>query len=129
MFIRWIIPFSDEFECYYGSQWFSANKKAANQILKFYESDFRVRFYYKRVHAPDESYFHTILGNSNELKVCNKKLHYVYWLPKHSHPKELSMEDWDNLLETDSYFARKFNMDKHPEILDKLDEHIGYAGK
>ncbi|WP_234570873.1 beta-1,6-N-acetylglucosaminyltransferase [Rhodohalobacter sp. 614A] len=129
MFTEWVIPFSNEFNCFYGSQWFYANQKAASEILKFYKSDFRVQFYYKRVHAPDESYFHTVLGNCKELKVCNKNWRHVNWAPGSSHPIELSMDDLETLIQSDDHFARKFNMDKYPEILDRLDEHIGYVDK
>ncbi|MDX1641820.1 MAG: beta-1,6-N-acetylglucosaminyltransferase [Balneolaceae bacterium] len=123
---KWVVPFTNKFHCYYGSQWFSANQKATEYILKFNKSNSRIRFYYKRVHAPDESYFHTIVGNSDELKTCDKKWRHIQWVPTLQHPKELSAEDLPQLLESKDHFARKFNIDKYPEILDRLDEHIGY---
>lgn len=128
-YMRWIIPFSDDFYCYCGSQWFSANKKAADYILKFYKANFKVRFYYKRVHASDESFIHSILGNSDHLKICNNKWRYIRWMPNNSHPKELTLEDLPKLLDSGDHFARKFNMSENPEILDRLDEIIGYAQK
>lgn len=129
IYTQWIIPFTDHFNCYFGSQWISANRKAVESVLKFNQSNARVRFYYKRVHAPDESFFHTILGNNNTLSICNNNRRYIEWGADLKHPKELSMADLPNLLESDDHFARKFNIDRHPEILDRLDEHIGFTTK
>lgn len=122
IYTRWLIPFSVDFNCYYGSQWFCANNKAAEYILEFHKTHPRLRAYYKNVHAPDESYFHTILGNSSHLKISGKNRRYIKWLPDSSHPKSLSVEDIPKFEESEAHFARKFDMEKNPDVLDRLDE-------
>lgn len=126
-YTKWFIPFTDDFHCYSGSQWFSATRKAAEYILEFHATNRRVRNHYKKVQCSDESYFQTILNNSAHFNISTTYWRYVEWVENYAHPKELRMEDLEKLLRSEDHFARKFNMDKHPEILDRLDEHIGYG--
>lgn len=126
IYTQWFIPFSDNFHCYYGSQWFYGNRKAAECILEFHQSHPFIKWYYKNVHASDESYFHTILGNSDHLNIGTKYWRYIEWQPHISHPKQLSEEDFETLTKSNAHFARKFNMAENPKVLDLLDEVIGY---
>jgi hypothetical protein len=112
-----------------GDQWFSARQKAAEEILRFHSENRKVRNHYRRVQCPDESYFHTILMNSERIKVQQGSLRYVEWVEGASNPKWLGMEDLPKLLESNDHFARKFDMRRDSEVLDKLDEINGYRKK
>lgn len=125
-YIRYVLPFSEDFRCYKGSQWFTANRKAAQYILRFDASNWRVKFFYKRVPCADESYFHTILNNADELKICTSNWRYTDWTGMKSHPRELDLNDLPKMIESDNHFARKFNLQKNPEVLNRLDEIIEY---
>lgn len=126
IYTRWFIPFSKDFPCFYGSQWFSANRKSIQYILKFDKSHPRIRAFYKKVRVSDSSYFHTILANSSHLKINTENWRYVEWVSYSSHPKQLTTDDFSKLVESEAHFARKFNMDENPKILDQLDEVIAY---
>lgn len=126
---NWSIPFNEDFVCFMGDQWFSARQKAAEEILRFHSENRKVRNHYRRVQCPDESYFHTILMNSERIKVQQGSLRYVEWVEGASNPKWLGMEDLPKLLESNDHFARKFDMRRDSEVLDKLDEINGYRKK
>lgn len=125
-YTRYLIPFSDEFICYVGSQWFSANQKAAESILEYHKRHSKLRNFYKKVSFADESYLHTILNNTNDLKINNRYWRYTDWSGQTAHPRTLTIKDFPKLLESDDHFARKFDADVDPDVLDRLDEVIGY---
>lgn len=129
IYTRYFIPFSNDFICYKGSQWFAASRKASEYILKFDESNTKIRNYYKKVTCPDESYFHSILMNSEEINVSNMNWRYIDWSENKPHPKQLKMDDLAKLLESTDHFARKFNLQNNPDVLDRLDEIIGFKKK
>lgn len=126
VYTRYFIPFSANFICYMGSQWFSANQKAVKCILDYHKQHSGLKKYYKKVHCPDESYFHTILNNSEELKISSKYWRYTDWTNQAAHPKTLVTDDLPDLVESDAHFARKFDLDEDEEVFNKLDELIGY---
>jgi hypothetical protein len=126
---NWSIPFNEDFVCFMGDQWFSARRKAAEEILRFDSENRKVRNHYRRVQCPDESYFHTILKNSDRIKVDQGSLRYVEWVEGSSNPKWIEMEDLPKLERTSDHFARKFDMSRDSEVLDKLDEMNGYLNR
>ena len=117
-----LVPFSRELECYAGSQWFVANRRVVDHILEYHRTKPRLAKYYRWTMFPDESYFHTIVVNTKQLKINRNNWRYIDWSQGTSHPKILKMEDLPKLMASPAHFARKFNMDVDAEIFDRLDE-------
>jgi hypothetical protein len=121
---RPFLPFSDHFRCYVGEFWFSANRRAAEYILRFYETRLRLASHYRTVPIPEESYFNCVLGNAPGLKLdpdYANDYRYVDWSHGGSSPKILGMEDLPKLLSSTDHFARKFDIDQDARVLDELD--------
>jgi len=125
-----VAPFSTDFSCFAGGQWFCANASAAEFVLEFHRTKPALANYYRRqdVHTifPEESYFQTILCNSH-LQMSQNDWRYTDWSENDGwtqHPKTLVMEDFSKLCESTAHFARKFNADLDSGILDALDERI-----
>jgi hypothetical protein len=88
--------------------------------------------YYRRTVLPGESVTATLVCNSPELCVEPHDLHYTRWThPKTAHPDVFTAEDLAELVAAPQYFyfARKFNVAKDAEILDKLDEVLARAAR
>jgi hypothetical protein len=115
------LPYTKKLACFSGSQWFSANRKAANYIINFHSQKNALTLYYSKIKYVDESYFHTILANAPHLKLKNDRLRYIDWSAGGSHPKILLREDLPKLLASSAHFARKFDIDHDSNILDELD--------
>ena len=82
-----------------------------------------VRFF-NGVLIPDECFFQTLLMNSALAGDIEKRtLTYVDWRPPW--PGILTIHDLPRLLGSDCLFARKFDVQVDPEVLDRLDS----AGK
>ncbi|MFH7030763.1 MAG: beta-1,6-N-acetylglucosaminyltransferase [Heteroscytonema crispum UTEX LB 1556] len=116
------LPFSRKLTCFSGSQWFSANRKAAEYIIDFHSQKNALTLHYSNLKYADESYFQTILANASHLRLQNDRRRYIDWSGGGSHPKILLMEDLPNLLASSAHFARKFDIDIDSNILDELDK-------
>jgi hypothetical protein len=107
------------------SQWFSITRQSAAYILDFLEKNPKVVRFFKYVWAPDELIFSTILFNSPFKSRIRPNLVYVDWSEKKPNPKLLSIEDLEKLKASDKLFARKFDLDAAPVILERLEEFTG----
>ncbi|BAY78624.1 hypothetical protein NIES25_51000 [Nostoc linckia NIES-25] len=115
------LPFSKKLACFSGSQWFCANRKAAQYIIDFHSKKTALTLHYSNLKFADESYFQTILANASHLKLHNDYRRYIDWPIIGPQPKILLMEDLPNLLATSAHFARKFDINIDSNILDELD--------
>lgn len=122
---RFLLPWSRTLQCYAGSQWFSANRRAARAILHSHREDQRLReFYAHTARVCDESYFHTILANTPSLKLHNHNWRYIDWGTGGAHPRVLGSEDMETALASGCHFARKFDQAQERAVLDALDQHL-----
>ncbi len=121
-------PFTNDFRCYAGEFWFSANRKSAEYILNFHDTHADFSSYYSVAPHPDESYFQCILLNNKSLRLSNNNLRYIEWPDDGSwHPKTLSLPDLPKLMASDAHFARKFDIDHDPTVMDAIDSFIDDA--
>lgn len=114
-------PFSAAFQCYAGSQWFCANRRAAEYIVAFHTRRTFLSEHYRDLHFTSESYFQCVLANAPHLQLNEQTWRYTDWSAGGAHPKTLGMEDLPRLLASDAHFARKFDADADARILDELD--------
>ncbi|MGB7159630.1 MAG: beta-1,6-N-acetylglucosaminyltransferase [Tepidisphaeraceae bacterium] len=121
-------PFNDRFRCFYGSSWWTLNRRAIESMCRTMDArPDLVRHYRRILWAPNESFFMTLLGNDPSLNICtsnNKRL--ISWSDRPSgHPDVLKAEDLDRIITSDAHFARKIDQRIDPTLLDLLDRHIG----
>lgn len=96
--------------CYYGgSQWWSITKESINFILDFVKDNPDFNKFYTYSFIPDEMFFQTILLNSKfKSKVIADNKRFIDWSKaENGSPTYLKIEDYENLVKTDSFFARK----------------------
>lgn len=115
---------------YAGSNWIMFNEVAVNYILQWLDSEIGVKFYslFSKSFAPDETFFQTILMNS-ELKssIISNHHRYIDWTDKKEWPKIFRIHDFDKLKsrsKKNSFFARKFIYDEDSEIIIKIDRDL-----
>jgi hypothetical protein len=120
-------PYSAKgYRCYAGSQWFSANRRVAEYILAWHESNAWLGDHLEYRHCPDETYFHTILCNEPRLRVSGNTYRFTDWSLGGPHPKMLDLNDLSAILSSGAHFARKF-LPGSP-VLTRLDEYLSIAG-
>ncbi len=106
-----------------GSQWFILNREFCNYISCNKEVKRYIQFY-KYTIIPDESFFHTIIMNSEfhaNVVLDNKR--FIKW-ENGRHPKILTYDDYNEIKLVDKFFARKFDVDIDSAILNILDKEL-----
>lgn len=111
---------------FYGSSMFWAiSPEAAEYVLQTVDRNLKMRRFFRYSWAPDEFLFQTILLNSPfASKVINENCHYYKHPPNTPSPKTFDISDFADIIASDRLYARKFDMAKAPELLDKLDEFL-----
>lgn len=109
---------------YGGSQWWAFPIETLHSILNYIEIHPDYLDFFKYSFAPDELFFHTIIGNIPELSGNIKEtITYVDWESKGPfRPAIFNIADYEKLMSRDELFARKFDIHLDVSILDKIDE-------
>ena len=123
-------------QAYAGDASWSLSREACRYILEFSSQNPHVERYFQNTFsAPDEMFFHTIVGNSPFRHRCQRSLFYRDYPPNLSHPALLSerhvqyFESQERVLVDDEWgsgevlFARKFS-DQTLNVIDRIDEMI-----
>jgi len=122
-------------EPYSGITWWALTRKACKYILSFVRRNQHVVDYFQDVFAPEETFFHTILGNSPFRSRIQRNLLYEDWSIPGGHPAMIAsrhltfFESLDEVRVSDLYspgellFARKFS-DDTLDLVQRLDDMI-----
>ncbi len=113
---------------YYGSQWWILSFNCVEYILDFVNNNLRFVDFFKYSWISDEHFFQTILLNNNDelfkYSCINNNLRYYDWTkPNERPPAFLNQEDYNKIINSGKFFARKFDENIDNEILNQLDEY------
>lgn len=81
--------------------------------------------YYTNFPSSTEGYFHTVVCNHKDYQntTVNHDLHYIKWdNPPKQHPITLTLQHFDDMVQSGAPFARKFAKDD--PVLDKIDREL-----
>ncbi len=107
-------------EWFFGSNWFALTYDAMLYVLEQVASKPYLK-YFKNCICPDESFFQTIIGNSEYIHKTRDYLTYVDWSEGKKNPKVLGGgEDYEKLKSSDKLMARKF--ERVDDCIKKLSE-------
>jgi hypothetical protein len=117
-------PFSNDFACFKGSDWFILSRRAVGYLLAFGQNRPKVLEYYRRTFLSCESYYQSVLCNAKELKICYDNRRFIVWPVNSPHPKTLTLHDLDAMAQSGKDFGRKFDTKADSAVLDALDLRI-----
>lgn len=119
---------------YFGSQWFGLSARCVDMILKFVPAHPEFVRAYRSVYAPDEHFFHTIVGNSEfaafAIPVEDQGIATNQSTPLHQiAPSEdryfgNSGKEFDLVVRTDKFFIRKVSPQRNGPLLDRIDREL-----
>ncbi|HEV2376835.1 MAG TPA: beta-1,6-N-acetylglucosaminyltransferase [Streptosporangiaceae bacterium] len=105
-----------------GSAWWAMHRPAAQWVLDYGDRRPEVQRFFSRALIPAENYFQMLFDASPfRDQLVQDDLHFQCW--DRWHPRVLSEADLGPLLASHKLFARKFDADQHPGVLDELDRH------
>ena len=106
-----------------GSQWWSITRETAQYVLEFCERrpEYLLRFRYSWI--PDESFFHTIIGNASLSARRRSNLHFIDWSRDSVRNKKVLTEAaLPRILGSGRMFVRKVDQHESGPLMDRLDE-------
>jgi hypothetical protein len=120
-------PFSAEFRCWKGSQWWTLSRRALRYLLQYVSDHPEYRDHFLAVaFAADEAFINTVLANAMTLRVqIHDNRRYLYFDdPVAGHPMTLTREHAQRALCSGKDFVRKLDVDVDEHLLDMLDARI-----
>jgi hypothetical protein len=118
-----VTPFSPARPCRKGSAWFALSRPVFDDLLVQLRDSPDLVAHYRRTYCPDESLFHTLLLPRWEAHNAGHNLHYLRFAGARPHPELVTEADWDDLVASDAFFARKFDP-AAVELLDRVDRSL-----
>lgn len=127
---------------YHGSMYWSLTADCVHFILEFLDANPGYLDIHQHVFAPDEILFHSLLKHSPfaeaithdfEQGTCTDNLHhgnhYIDWAGRHQREYlTLDERDFEDLLESEALFARKFDEVQSSKLLEMIDQQIHHVG-
>ena len=113
-------------EIYSGENWVDMPRDAVEYCINYLESHPNLLKMLQTGCFSDEFWMQTILCNSPEFKQRIVKNHhrYIKWQKQHgSYPAILDMSDFDNIINGDYIFARKFENPYSDELITQLNRN------
>jgi hypothetical protein len=116
---------------YFGSQWWALTPECCSYLLYDLKKDSAYYLINKFTVSPDEHYIHTLIGNSKfSLRADGLQRFIGRGTSRlanlhHIHPslsKWYTIDDWDEIFNSDKFFIRKVSSDRSKSLLDKIDK-------
>ncbi|MEH7112171.1 beta-1,6-N-acetylglucosaminyltransferase [Neobacillus niacini] len=120
-----------ELSFYKGSQWFTVPFEVAKYIIEFLNENVWYYRFFENSLVPDESFFHTLIMNSHfKSNVINNNLMFLKWgetLSGRNSPQDLTSEDLNKIVDSNQYFARKFDEDIDNSVIDYFANNVNFG--
>ena len=113
-----------EVKFYFGSSWWCISSEFKKYILNYIKIHPEYIEFFKKTSYPDESFFQTLLMNSEYRNSRVEYLHYIDWREGNSSPKTLKCEDLDKMFESGKLMARKIDREIDQKIISEICQRI-----
>lgn len=106
-----------DFKIYFGSQWWMLNSETAIYVEKICKENPQILRYFEKTIVPDESFFQTIVMNSEYSKSVKESLMFVNWMNNKRSPEVIC----DRIIveaarKQGKVFARKFDFENQNSL-------------
>lgn len=111
---------------YYGGSNHVILSRAGAEYLVHHPAAHRITRWLKHAAHANEIVFQTVMLNSPLAStIINTHLREVEFAPNSPHPRTFRIDDFNRLVSSPKFFARKFDESVDSAILDRLTEHCG----
>lgn len=120
------------YKAFTGSDWFFINNKTLFRVLDAGIANHPIsKHVAKQNMAPDmtasavEIVLQTFILNQEDLKGCDNYYRYINWEGTTDwHPNTLTLEHWEDIKNNEALFARKFDVNKSKELIEKIKKEL-----
>ncbi|SEB21412.1 Core-2/I-Branching enzyme [Variovorax sp. YR216] len=107
-----------------GGQWLNLSGHCVEQMLAWLDANPWYERKFRWTRCSDEIFFHTLIFNFvQDVEVRNDHLRYIDWHSGPEIPRVMRGSDLDKMRQSPALFARKFDLNVDPAVIDAL-----YAG-
>ncbi len=118
---------NDDFICYAGSFFCTLSAQCVYYARDFAREHPEIVSFFRTLPGAEEVFLQTVLVNSKKFRIVPDGKRYIDWsCTTNNHPKTLGVSDLPAMLASDAHWARKFDPEADPKVLDLLDRHIGH---
>lgn len=107
-----------------GEQWLACDRAAVAELERLRVEVPSVRAFFAGTHIPDESYLHTVLGNTASLRVLDGRVSWHRFDGSSPSPAVLTDADVGPALASGAPFARKLDTGFGPGWVDAVDRSV-----
>lgn len=113
-------PVSRKWKFFGGSDWWMLPGSVAEFCASKFNSDKKLRTCFRYSFIPTEMFFQTVIQSSEYYpSIAENTYRYINWSANNSgHPDLISMEMIKDISDSNSLFARKFDLDSRPEVFE-----------
>ncbi len=109
---------------YGGGGYWSLTSDAVGYIVKTINDD-KLLKYMKHTHCAEEVFLHTLLLNAEQkFPVVNDSIRYSKWVGNARSPKVLDESDFEEVMASGCFFARKFDLSVSVGLIEKIKTHV-----
>jgi hypothetical protein len=105
--IRWV-----------GANWHVLTRRFCQFLTSAAWND--VSDYLRDTLCPDEKFVQHVVMSAGFRETVSNARHYTKWQPYASHPDELTDLDFQSFMSSGAFFARKFDFNSAPELLNRI---------
>lgn len=118
-------PFGPDLRLHGGSAFASLSWPVVAYLREYFDRRPDVVDYFRRCLSPVEAVFQSILCSSGQFNLIpDCKRYFDFSASQFNHPRTLTAADLPLALASGAHFARKFDYERAPELLDMLDAHL-----
>jgi len=118
------LPFDAALRPHRGGDWYTLSRRAVEAVLAFGARRPDVLRFFGRTLLPTEAYVHTVLHSDPALRIADATRRFSRWAPGAAHPAVLGLDDLEPALASGADFARKFDHEADPRVLEALDRRL-----
>lgn len=120
------IPKNFPSELYGGSTYWSLSRQCVEYIFKYMKENPSFLKRFKHTFCSEEIFFQTIIMNSKlKSNAINNNKRFIVWEERNGNfPANLDESDFENIKNSDAFFARKFERQVSDSLLEKIKKHI-----
>ena len=108
----------------FGSSWWTLTHSSVEWMLDYLERHEEVLDFFDNSICPDESLFQSLFMKTPYTNTRENIKVYLDWTGENRHPKTLTINDYDTLMNSDFLIARKFDEKIDGEIINKLESKL-----
>lgn len=117
------VPFDDRIKFVGGNHRHVLTRRAVTALVEEIDNNPGIMSFFKASMHPEESLVQTLLTHRSDLSFVNDyKIYDDYTTQVSGHPRNLDMDDYELMVSSGKFFARKFAADS--PVLDRLDSEI-----